>query len=481
MRKVTRAGSVFCMLVAAVISVSASAADRIIVGPPTATLDQGKQLYAPLVGLLSEVTGDNWVYEHASEWLSYTKLVVSDRADLTFSQAQFAGYLSLYHNHHILVRAPDDIEWLLVANKNSGDEFMLAGQTVCAIPPPELGSLVLTTLKEMEDPMRTPSMVTVTNEGESLSGINSGLCMYTVVRGDALSGADRSALRMRSLSTTPGPAITVSNRIGEQVADQIRNALLSDAGLAATRQLREHYGLSQFVASEGANSYLLASSMLVEGYLLPMQRMDKAFETVQSRAEEVASEGSEEWVATVDPMLVSDIRAVQQLAQHPIIREAVRAQNARKVTLDRIQAIDEAWSSTEELTPFKLSLQTSEVGTLLKQSVLLNPSYTELFVTDDQGANVAAYPATSDYWQGDEEKFTKSFVGRGRVFVGEQEYDESTKKVAVQVSVPVYDETNKATGVLVAGLVVDYLRWKEKQNIANIKQESEGSVTSVTQ
>lgn len=460
-----RKAGICCLVLVAAMSVAASAADRVVVGPPTETFEQGEKLYGPLVRLLSERTGLDWEYQPASEWLSYTKLIVSDHADLTFSQGHFAGYLSLYHNHHILARAPDDTEWLLVGNKDSGGDFSLAGQTVCTIPPPELGSLVLTTLDELQDPMRAPSMVTVTNRSESLSGVMSGLCAYTVLPADALSDDELDALAVQPLSTIPGAAITISDRVDERIADEIQSVMLSEEGQAATRPLREHYGVTNELAeSEDTNPYLLASSMLVEGYLLPMQRMDKAFATVQARAEEISGDDEEEWVSRVEPSLVSDIRAVQQLANHRIVREAVREQNDRNVTLERIREIDESWSGTEELTPFKLSLQASEAGTLLKQSVLLNPSYTELFVTDDQGANVAAYPATSDYWQGDEDKFTESFVGNGRVFVGEQEYDESTNKVAVQVSVPVYGETNRVAGVLVVGLVVDYLRWKQEQN-----------------
>ena len=479
MRKMILASGMCCFLLGAVLSVGASAADRVVVGPPADTVEQGQRLYAPLVRLLSERTADNWEYQQTDDWLSYVKLIVSDRADLTFSQAHFAGYLALYHNHRIVARAPDDTEWLLVGNRNGSTGIALAGQTVCLIPPPELGSLVLTTLKELEDPMRTPSMVTVANRSESLSGIESGLCAYTVVPHDALSAADRDVLSVNPLSTIPGPAVTVGGRIEERIADEIQAAILSDEGQAATAPVREHYGVTKALVEpeEDTTSYLLASSLLVEGYLVPMKRMDKAFEAVQTRAAEISGEGAEEWVARVDPMLVPDIRAVQQLANHRIVREAVDGQNARRMTLDRIKGIDEAWSGTEELTPFKLSQQTSEAGTLLKQSVLLNPSYTELFVTDNQGANVAAYPATSDYWQGDEDKFTESFVGNGRVFVGEVEYDESTKSVGVQVSVPVYDDNNRVAGVLVAGVVVDYLRWKQKQSAEAAGQEAESGVT----
>lgn len=46
-----------------------------------------------------------------------------------------------------------------------------------------------------------------------------------------------------------------------------------------------------------------------------------------------------------------------------------------------------------------------------------SPEYAEIFVMDNQGANVAMSDKTSDYWQGDEDKFVRSFAGgEGKVF-----------------------------------------------------------------
>ena len=59
---------------------------------------------------------------------------------------------------------------------------------------------------------------------------------------------------------------------------------------------------------------------------------------------------------------------------------------------------------------------------------------------DNQGANVAMTDKTSDYWQGDEAKFKKSYHnGKGTVFVDEVEFDDSSQAYLVQVSVPVKD------------------------------------------
>ena len=162
----------------------------------------------------------------------------------------------------------------------------------------------------------------------------------------------------------------------------------------------------------------------------------------------------------LEKLLAAKVRTVQHMALNPKLIEAVRRQNAQKVPLNEIKKLDDDWKGTEELTPFKRSLQQNGAGKLLKRYVSRNPFLNEAFLTDNQGANVAAFPATSDYWQGDEEKWTASFnEGTGKIFVGELEHDESTNTVAVQVSAPLFYQ-GETIGVLVVGVTFDYLNVK---------------------
>jgi hypothetical protein len=97
------------------------------------------------------------------------------------------------------------------------------------------------------------------------------------------------------------------------------------------------------------------------------------------------------------------------------------------------------------------------VAAYFRRRVENNSAIDEVFLTDNQGANVAAYPPTSDYWQGDEEKWTASYNGgNGVVFIGPLELDESTNKTQVQVSAPIVSN-EKTIGVLILGVSVDYI------------------------
>ena len=107
-------------------------------------------------------------------------------------------------------------------------------------------------------------------------------------------------------------------------------------------------------------------------------------------------------------------------------------------------------------------MQQNSAGKFLKRQVERSTSFNEAFLTDNQGANVAAFPATSDYWQGDEEKWTASFHnGNGILFIGPLETDQSTQTLAVQVSAPVFDR-GRTIGVLVVGVTFTYLEARQQ-------------------
>jgi len=164
----------------------------------------------------------------------------------------------------------------------------------------------------------------------------------------------------------------------------------------------------------------------------------------------------------LEGLLKVKIRTVQHLALNPVLVRATRQQNRVGLTLDEIKRRDDAWRGSKELTPFKRSQQESRAGKLLKRFVDRSVSFNEAFLTDVQGANVAAYPATSDYWQGDEDKWIESYRGGdSRIFIGPLELDDSTQTYAVQISAPVLDR-DRSIGILVVGVTISYLEAKRR-------------------
>ncbi|MEM6906087.1 MAG: hypothetical protein AAF568_09355, partial [Pseudomonadota bacterium] len=85
--------------------------------------------------------------------------------------------------------------------------------------------------------------------------------------------------------------------------------------------------------------------------------------------------------------------------------------------------------------------------------------FTEIFVMDNKGLNVAASDITSDFWQGDEAKWQETYqVGAGSVHISEIEFDESTQTFQAQVSLTVADPDNAAPiGAITFGVNVEML------------------------
>jgi hypothetical protein len=150
--------------------------------------------------------------------------------------------------------------------------------------------------------------------------------------------------------------------------------------------------------------------------------------------------------------------AEKKLAQYgndPVIVKAVLAQNAQGKTLDQIKAVDKKWQSHAGIADYMKALLENECARHLRSIQNAAPYFSEIFVMDNLGANVAMTDKTSDYWQGDEAKFKKSFTaGAGAIFVDDVEFDDSTQAYLVQISVPVRN-AGQVVGAITFGIDVD--------------------------
>lgn len=147
-----------------------------------------------------------------------------------------------------------------------------------------------------------------------------------------------------------------------------------------------------------------------------------------------------------------------------VIVEAIKAQNAANAGIDqaKIDALDTTWraevgtAATPTITPV---LQSAASDFLRAKVAEAGGAITEVFVMDAVGLNVAASDVTSDYWQGDEAKWQKTYaVGPGAVFVDEVEFDDSTQTFQGQVSATIVDPaTGEAIGAITIGLNAEAL------------------------
>jgi len=163
-----------------------------------------------------------------------------------------------------------------------------------------------------------------------------------------------------------------------------------------------------------------------------------------------------------DPELQAEVEArvtlVERWAADPIVVQAVREANEKLRPMREIELLDTMWQATRGVDKFIRSIIDHPAAERLRELRSSNPELQEAFLTDRLGANIATTNKTSDFYQGDEAKFTEAYHdGAGSVYIGKIARDESIQSFSVQIGVPVMDE-GRAIGVLVVTVNAEKLK-----------------------
>ena len=163
-----------------------------------------------------------------------------------------------------------------------------------------------------------------------------------------------------------------------------------------------------------------------------------------------------------DSLIAMAKNEVQGWLSNDIVINNVKAQNAKNKGMSEadIISLDKQWRA--ETSASSQPLISKVLGTELSSylaGVKENSAgvYTEIFVMDAAGLNVGQSDVTSDYWQGDEAKWQKTYqVGPKAYHISEVEMDESSQQLQVQLSLPVV-ENSIVIGAVTIGINVDAL------------------------
>ncbi|TQV83066.1 hypothetical protein [Denitrobaculum tricleocarpae] len=143
---------------------------------------------------------------------------------------------------------------------------------------------------------------------------------------------------------------------------------------------------------------------------------------------------------TIGDQVVQDI---QSWASSPVVFLTLEASNARYADLDQagIEALDKQWrdergKADQPLITAVLSNPLSSYLTKIQAGS--HGLYTEIFVMDAKGLNAGQSAITSDFWQGDEAKWQKTYlVGPDAVFIDEVELNEELGTENAQVNLSI--------------------------------------------
>lgn len=155
---------------------------------------------------------------------------------------------------------------------------------------------------------------------------------------------------------------------------------------------------------------------------------------------------------------------IATLAASPEVVAAVRAHNLKSSGFDQaaIDQLDRRWrqevQSIEQPT-IDAIMDNALSQFLLRQQDASGGLFSEIFVMDARGLNVGQSELTTDLWQGDEDKWQKTYVaGPGSRHISEIEQDESTQLIQSQISLPVLDpESGVPIGAITVGVNIERL------------------------
>jgi len=155
---------------------------------------------------------------------------------------------------------------------------------------------------------------------------------------------------------------------------------------------------------------------------------------------------------TLQRIIKNRVDFLKRYASDSPVVNAVKEANSQPTDPEEINRLDRLWREGANGDIVEKTLNNNASRFLRKKVKSNKMLYTEAFLCDQQGRTIGAYPRTSDYYQGDEEKFTRCYAnGKGQIITGPLGFDKSTQAYSVQISVPVM-QGDQCIGVLVMGL-----------------------------
>ena len=157
--------------------------------------------------------------------------------------------------------------------------------------------------------------------------------------------------------------------------------------------------------------------------------------------------------------LSRDMELIQIAMREPTIIEQLKRPTQKKSDQE-LARLDAAWQTMPDTAPAMAAVLNNEAAEILRQIKKDNPRFGEILLTDHFGQLVAASGRTSDYYQADEDWWTRSYDnGKGRIVVETVAYDSSVGAYGIEVAIPI-GQPGKVLGVAKVVLHLDH--WMEQ-------------------
>lgn len=163
------------------------------------------------------------------------------------------------------------------------------------------------------------------------------------------------------------------------------------------------------------------------------------------------SQRAEQSAAAIDAYVFRRVVDVSLLARVPDVRAVAGRGPRRAIDPAEMAELDRRFAALDLKAPAVADVLGNVASRYFTEITRQDPVYRELLLTDRDGRLVAASNLTSDYYQGDEDWWTRVMTeGDGEATVSDVRWDESARAYAMEIAVPVPGDDGRPVGVLKA-------------------------------
>jgi ABC-type phosphate/phosphonate transport system substrate-binding protein len=237
-------------------------ADNVLVfsAPPRETEEEALRTYQPVAEYLSRIINKPIVYRYSKDWLTYQTEMQRGSYDLVFDGPHFNSWRISHLRHNTLVKLAGEHAFAVVVRKDNArvtELKQLAGQRICSMDPPNLGTLAV--LEQFDNPARQPLIINSVGWTRAYEGLafdkKCAAAIVPVANLMKFSNYQNVVRVVYSTKSLPNQAFSAGPRITPQDQALIAAALLSKDGTPAIARLVSAYGGDQGLAYASKGEY----------------------------------------------------------------------------------------------------------------------------------------------------------------------------------------------------------------------------------
>ncbi len=244
----------FLTLLGSCLTAAGARADLVFSAPPRESEAKAIEVYRPIADLFEKTLGEKVVFDYSDNWLTYQSQMRKGAYDLVFDGPAFIGWRMARLGHVPLAKLPGNLSFVvIVRNDNARVKELkdLAGRTICGFAPPNLATL--TVQFQFDNPARQPILTEVQGFAQAYRNVVAGKCMAGILQLKLWENFEKEKPQTRAVFTSKpvaNQAFTAGPRIPPVKRARLVEALLSEAGKAPTKKLRDEFKVQDFVVAK---------------------------------------------------------------------------------------------------------------------------------------------------------------------------------------------------------------------------------------